>query len=68
MNIPSAFHFTIFPKQDTPDSSPNSTTLAYQQAFYSRTIKEWYHLPTEIIEQENLSLFTHITIELIKSL
>jgi len=33
-------------------------TAAYQQSFYSRTIKEWNHLPQEIIDQDNLNLFT----------
>jgi len=31
---------------------PNSATLAYL------LLKEWNHLPTEIIEQKNLNLFT----------
>jgi len=37
---------------------PNSATAAYQQSYYSRTIKEWNHLPQEIIERGNLNLFT----------
>jgi len=37
---------------------PNSATIAYQHTFYLGTIKEWNHLPTEIIEQENLNSFT----------
>jgi len=37
---------------------PNSATAACQQKFYLRTIKEWNHLPQEIIEQDNLNLFT----------
>ena len=39
---------------------PNSATAhaAYQQSFYSRTIKEWNHLPPEIVEQDNLNVFT----------
>jgi len=69
MSIPSTFLIIFFPKQGTPDSTthhpshfiiPNSATLAYQQTFYSRTIKEWNHLhvPTEIIEQESLNFLT----------
>ena len=71
MNIPSTFHITIFPIQDTPDSISRHTSslqIQPQQIFYLRTIKEWNHLPTKIIEQENLLTNYHITIELIKSL
>ena len=35
---------------------PNSSTVTYQQSFYSKTINEWNNLPTAIIE--HLNLFT----------
>ena len=37
---------------------PNSSTIAYQQSFYARKIKEWNHLTTEIIEQDNINSST----------
>ena len=37
---------------------PNSATVTYQQSFYARTIREWNHLPTEIIEQGYINSFT----------
>ena len=37
---------------------PNSATVTYQQSFYARTIREWDHLPTEIIEQGYINSFT----------
>lgn len=37
---------------------PYSSTAAYQQSFYSKTIKEWNHLPTAIIEHSDMNLFT----------
>ena len=60
------FQITIYPKQDIPCRQyhpshfiiPNSATVTYQQNFYARTIKEWNHLPTEIIEQGNINSFT----------
>ena len=34
-----------------------TNTTAYQQSFFPRTIKDWNHLPTNIIEIQNLGTF-----------
>ena len=33
------------------------STYAYQNSFYSKTIKDWNNLPTDIIELDNFDLF-----------
>ena len=38
---------------------PNSSTVTYQQSFYSKTINEWNNLPTAIIDHDDLNLFTN---------
>ena len=55
---------TIYPNQAIPDQYhpshfivPNSAIVAYQQSFYARKINEWNHLPTEIIEQDNINSY-----------
>ena len=47
---------------------PNSATVAYQQSFYTKTIKEWNHLPTEHIEQDNINSFTDTLLHYYKHL
>ena len=37
----------------------NPVTVTYQQSFYARKIREWNHLPTEIIESGNIDIFTN---------
>ena len=37
---------------------PNSSTYAYQQSFFSRSIKDWNNLPSSIIESNNIDSFS----------
>ena len=36
---------------------PNSSTTAYQNSYFSRTINEWNHLPHELIQITDTDLF-----------
>ena len=37
---------------------PHSSTYAYQNSFYSKSIRDWNNLPSNIIDLNNIDLFT----------
>ena len=47
---------------------PISSTVMYQQSFYSRAISEWNDLPTVIIDHDDLNLFTNNLLALLYTL